>query len=296
VAQQAHSSWQFLVGCHLRPALSFAVPKEKGQQHLEASDGCFGRARPGGLGDHGLSLDQPEQGRRSLLLEIVPADKPGCAPAQPPRPASSYDDWHCTGANESDPAVGSHVTVPGAYVYDEDHGWSEIHPVWAISASSGVAATPPPTPTRVIPTPTTNAAHDTWACCSDRRDHRPGVFAGGRRGARQPGGPHFAGGRMPSVRHAAQRATEPIVRSGASHSGRLGSSGLEVADRHHHAARHGHRQGHLWVRLHDRHLPDIGLARFRTSVSLRRSSGWRSHSPGSDCRRHDAPHAVGSRS
>jgi hypothetical protein len=107
-----------------------------------------------------LALDPPDATSlklTSLLLEIVPADKPGCTPGQPPRPASgSYDYGHCTGADESDPAVGSHVSVTGPYVYDEDHHWNEIHPVWAISASPGVATAP--APTTVPPAPTANAS------------------------------------------------------------------------------------------------------------------------------------------
>jgi hypothetical protein len=99
----------------------------------------------------------------SLLLEIVPADKPGCTPGQPPRPASgSYDYGICTGADESDPAVGSHITVTGPYVDDTNHDWNEIHPVWAISPFSGAATTPalaaPSTPTTLAPTPANPAA------------------------------------------------------------------------------------------------------------------------------------------
>jgi hypothetical protein len=94
----------------------------------------------------------------SLLLEIVPADKPGCVPGQPPRPASgSYDYGICTGANEGDPAVGSHITVTGPYVYDTNHDWNEIHPVWRISyvpatAGGSTATTVAPLPTS-HPTP-----------------------------------------------------------------------------------------------------------------------------------------------
>jgi len=72
-----------------------------------------------------------------LVAEIVPADEPGCTRGRPPRPATgSYDYGVCTGADESPPAIGSHVAVTGPYVLDEDHdGWAEIHPVWAISTA-----------------------------------------------------------------------------------------------------------------------------------------------------------------
>jgi hypothetical protein len=93
----------------------------------------------------------------SLLLEIVPADKPGCTPGQPPRPPSgSYNYGICTGANESDPGVGSHITVTGPYVYDSNHDWNEIHPVWSISSASAPAADS--TTTTVTPTPTTKTS------------------------------------------------------------------------------------------------------------------------------------------
>jgi hypothetical protein len=96
----------------------------------------------------------------SLLLEIVPADKPGCTPGKPPRPASgSYDYGICTGANESNPAVGSHITVTGPYVYDTNHDWNEIHPVWSIRTTSPASApVGGSTATTITPTPTTKAS------------------------------------------------------------------------------------------------------------------------------------------
>lgn len=92
-----------------------------------------------------------------LVVEIVPADEPGCTPGQPPRPAhGTYDYGICTGADESPPAVGSHVYVTGPYVLDEDHsGWAEVHPAWAISSTVPTTTTVPP-PTTTAP-PTTEA-------------------------------------------------------------------------------------------------------------------------------------------
>ena len=65
--------------------------------------------------------------RNALLLEIVPADQPGCRPGHPVRFGT------CTGANLRPPKAGSHVTVTGPYVLDRAHGWMEIHPVWRIT-------------------------------------------------------------------------------------------------------------------------------------------------------------------
>ncbi|HEY4411035.1 MAG TPA: hypothetical protein VGO87_14245 [Acidimicrobiia bacterium] len=67
--------------------------------------------------------------RNSLLLEIVPADQPGCRPGKPVRFGT------CTGANLRAPRSGTHVTVTGPYVLDRDHGWMEIHPVWRFAPS-----------------------------------------------------------------------------------------------------------------------------------------------------------------
>jgi len=50
------------------------------------------------------------------------------------------------------PAVGAHISVTGPFVLDADHGWNEIHPVWALTnvtpsspEASGAALTPVPT-------------------------------------------------------------------------------------------------------------------------------------------------------
>jgi hypothetical protein len=49
------------------------------------------------------------------------------------------------------PRIGTHVRVVGPWVYDRDHGWNEIHPVWIMQATSRVGsasqtATPAPAP------------------------------------------------------------------------------------------------------------------------------------------------------
>jgi hypothetical protein len=101
----------------------------------------------------------------NLVVEVVPADKPGCTVGQPPRPASgSYDYGTCTGADITSPAKGQHVQVTGPYVLDTAHGWMEVHPAWAIGVTSAVAdasgaptVTSPRTATSLAPTtiPTT---------------------------------------------------------------------------------------------------------------------------------------------
>ncbi len=85
-----------------------------------------------------------------LVTEIVPADQPGCSPGKPPPlPATAYRSpgynyGLCTGADVPTPPLGSEVTVTGPYVLDSDHGWMEIHPVWAVRIVSKPAAPPAP--------------------------------------------------------------------------------------------------------------------------------------------------------
>ena len=75
-----------------------------------------------------------------LIVEIVPADRPGCVAGQPPRPPiGTYDYGICTGAAVPSPRLGQHVAVTGPYVRDGVHGWMEIHPAWAIVPTSRVA-------------------------------------------------------------------------------------------------------------------------------------------------------------
>lgn len=86
-----------------------------------------------------------------LVTEIVPADQPGCSPRQPPPlpptayRSSSYNYGLCTGADIATPPIGSEVSVTGPYVLDSDHGWMEIHPVWAITVISAPSTQPAPT-------------------------------------------------------------------------------------------------------------------------------------------------------
>jgi hypothetical protein len=107
-----------------------------------------------------------------LVTEIVPADQPGCTPGQPPPlpssayTSSSYNYGLCTGADLSAPVVGTNVSVTGPYVADNDHGWMEIHPVWAVTvlgqAPSGSQTTSPPAtsppPTQASPPPPSGAS------------------------------------------------------------------------------------------------------------------------------------------
>jgi len=109
-----------------RCATASGVARAGDRQHDGDID-VFLKADPGSermLNDHNRRFTHG-----SLLLEIVPADQPGCRPGKPARFGT------CTGANIRVPRSGTHVTVTGPYVLDRDHGWMEIHPVWRITPS-----------------------------------------------------------------------------------------------------------------------------------------------------------------
>lgn len=42
------------------------------------------------------------------------------------------------------PYVGERVTVVGTWAYDRDHGWNEIHPIWAMDYGQGLVRSLPP--------------------------------------------------------------------------------------------------------------------------------------------------------
>ncbi len=75
--------------------------------------------------------------RGTMVLEIVPADQPGCLVGLPPLPPRGSANFGiCTGANLPTPTVGSTIEAFGPYVLDTNHGWMEIHPVWTILPAS----------------------------------------------------------------------------------------------------------------------------------------------------------------
>jgi hypothetical protein len=62
----------------------------------------------------------------TLVVEIVPADQPGC------RTGERVRYGRCTGANVRTPRSGERIRVTGPWVLDRPHGWNEIHPAWRI--------------------------------------------------------------------------------------------------------------------------------------------------------------------
>lgn len=62
----------------------------------------------------------------TLVVEIVPADQPGC------RKGERVRYGRCTGADVRTPKRGERIRVTGPWVLDRPHGWNEIHPAWKI--------------------------------------------------------------------------------------------------------------------------------------------------------------------
>ncbi|MCA1832393.1 MAG: hypothetical protein ABR548_15460 [Actinomycetota bacterium] len=68
-----------------------------------------------------------------LVVEIVPADRPGCTKGRPPKQTrDTYNYGICTGANVFTPEEGQRISVTGLLVDDKKHGWNEIHPAWVV--------------------------------------------------------------------------------------------------------------------------------------------------------------------
>jgi hypothetical protein len=65
----------------------------------------------------------------TLVVEIVPADQPGC------RKGERVPYGRCTGADVRTPKRGERIRVTGPWVLDRPHGWNEIHPAWKIERS-----------------------------------------------------------------------------------------------------------------------------------------------------------------
>jgi hypothetical protein len=111
--------------------------------------------------DHLLNSVNMSEQYGQLVTEIVPADRPGCTPGEPPRPAQgTYNYGTCTGADIHIPPIGALVRETGPYVLDADHGWMAIHPIWkvvilrlpAAGTTTTSTTTPPPPTTQVPPT------------------------------------------------------------------------------------------------------------------------------------------------
>lgn len=64
--------------------------------------------------------------RGTLVVEIVPADQPGC------RKGERVRYGRCTGADVRTPGRGGRISVTGPWVLDRAHDWNEIHPAWRI--------------------------------------------------------------------------------------------------------------------------------------------------------------------
>ena len=137
-----------------------------------------------------LNVDNVSPNGSMLVVELVPADRPGCVQGQPARPSTgTYDYGTCSGASIATPSTGEHVAVTGPYVRDTVHGWMEIHPAWSVvatraiadPAAAGLAPSPlpapkPPPSTRPISPPTTSkpASPPSATCAAHMSNPTPG--------------------------------------------------------------------------------------------------------------------------
>ena len=111
-----------------------------------------------------------------LVLELVPADQPGCTVGRPPRPTTgTYDYGICTGADESPPTLGQHIWVTGPYVIDLWHDWTEIHPIWSMTTSRPTG--PVPVVRTALATSTTSATGSRLTCSASMTDAAPTQYS-----------------------------------------------------------------------------------------------------------------------
>jgi hypothetical protein len=126
----------------------------------------FVRPDPGSV--HLLDAGNRKWLSGSLLLEIIPADQPGCRAGQRVRYGT------CTGAHVPTPRVGSQVTADGPHVYDTAHDHNEIHPVWRIAYRG---QQPPPAPRAEAERPQSPTVGDTDEATEEVTDGAPAVGA-----------------------------------------------------------------------------------------------------------------------
>ena len=101
-----------------RGTVLYIRPEDDGDYHVVV--------RPDtGYGNY-LDLDNHTEQHGGLVTEIMP------------------------GQNLGQPYVGEHLAIYGTWVHDSDHGWNEIHPIWAIrhQGSSSWTYDRPPVPPR----------------------------------------------------------------------------------------------------------------------------------------------------
>lgn len=78
-------------------------------------------------------LNEKNVKKGGIHAEIVPADQAGCVKGQQVEHPGLTGLGKCTGAHLKLPRAGARVQIVGAYVFDTNNNWREIHPVWKIS-------------------------------------------------------------------------------------------------------------------------------------------------------------------
>lgn len=78
--------------------------------------------------DDGQGIQLTARNKGTLVMEIVPADQPGCTKGQKVR-----DGFVCSGRAVPTPQNGAHIAATGTLVLEkESEGWIELHPIWRI--------------------------------------------------------------------------------------------------------------------------------------------------------------------
>jgi hypothetical protein len=91
---------------HLTGTVTSVTPEEDGDMHVHVRPDAAYRS---------LLRSNEYYSDGTLVTELMPRDH-GHLPA---------------------PSVGDRVSMTGAYVFDEDHYWPELHPIWTLSINGG---------------------------------------------------------------------------------------------------------------------------------------------------------------
>jgi hypothetical protein len=77
-------------------------------------------------------LNAHNRSEGGLHVEIVPRDQPGCKRGQRVHFGDMRGLGACSDRALTTPRVGANVRIIGAWVFDSNNDWYEIHPVWSI--------------------------------------------------------------------------------------------------------------------------------------------------------------------
>lgn len=78
-----------------------------------------------------------EDGDLHVLVDLDPASRRLIAGGRSEEGALTVEFMPRDGGHLPEPRTGSQITLTGAWVFDSQHGWNELHPVWTVRLGGG---------------------------------------------------------------------------------------------------------------------------------------------------------------